>query len=694
MHSTPRPHPAILPGAQAGFAAPGNEPVTNARRCSGPGEPVGRFDPMAAGKKTGYDAEQIQVLEGLDPVRKRPGMYIGSTGPQGLHHLVWEVVDNSVDEAMAGHCTRVDVVLLADGGCKVIDNGRGIPVDKHPKYKNKTAAEVVLTVLHAGGKFGDGGYKVSGGLHGVGVSVVNALSSRLDLEVRREGNVYRQSYAAVKQGSKVAPGVPQGPLKLTGKAGRAGNGTTITFWPDPSVFEETEFRAATITERLQVTAFLNKGLQIGFRDERPGHQHETTFCFDGGIVDFVRHLNHSKEPLFKDVGSFSAAEADGEVDVAWQWNTGYHEGLHTFANGISTTEGGMHAEGFKRALTNAINRYAKDRTLLKGKDTSLQGDDVREGLTAIVSVRLREPQFEGQTKTKLGNTEIRSLVERLTNERFGRWLEEHPNQAKAIVTKASSAAKARTAAKQARELTRRKSALEGVGMPDKLADCSSRNAEGTELFIVEGNSAGGSARDARDPKTQAILPLRGKVLNVERASLDKILANAEIQALVAAIGGGIGKDFDVDKVRYERIVILSDADVDGGHIRTLLITFFYRQMTALVEAGRLYVAQPPLFSTLIAGTKTYIHDEAARQRIIEDNPNRNLVFARFKGLGEMDYPELRETCMDPATRSLVRIDVDQAAICDDILSKLMGDDVDARKTWIQENAKDVRFLDI
>ena len=649
---------------------------------------------MAAGKKTGYDAEQIQVLEGLDPVRKRPGMYIGSTGPQGLHHLVWEVVDNSVDEAMAGFCTRIDVVLQADGGCKVIDNGRGIPIDKHPKYKNKTAAEVVLTVLHAGGKFGDGGYKVSGGLHGVGVSVVNALSSRLELEVRREGNVYRQSYAAVKQGSKINSGVPQGPLKMTGKAGRAGNGTTITFWPDPSVFEETEFRAATILERLQVTAFLNKGLQIGFRDERPGHQHEVTFCFDGGIVDFVRHLNQSKEPIFKDVGSFSAADDDGEVDVAWQWNTGYHEGLHTFANGISTTEGGMHAEGFKRALTNAINRYAKDRNLLKGKDASLQGDDVREGLTAIVSVRLREPQFEGQTKTKLGNTEIRSLVERLTNERFGRWLEEHPNQAKAIVSKASSAARARTAAKQARELTRRKSALEGVGMPDKLADCSSRNAEGTELFIVEGNSAGGSARDARDPKTQAILPLRGKVLNVERASLDKILANAEIQSLVAAIGGGIGKDFDVEKVRYQRVVILSDADVDGGHIRTLLITFFYRQMTALVEAGRLFVAQPPLFSTLIGGTKTYIHDETARQRIIDDNPNRNLVFARFKGLGEMDYPELRETCMDPATRSLVRIDVDQAAICDDILSKLMGDDVDARKTWIQENAKDVRFLDI
>jgi DNA gyrase subunit B len=642
----------------------------------------------------GYDAEHIQVLEGLDPVRKRPGMYVGSTGSQGLHHLVYEVLDNAVDEAMAGFCTSIDVTLLADGGCRVTDNGRGIPVDKHPKFRDKSAAEVVLTTLHAGGKFGDGGYKVSGGLHGVGVSVVNALSARLDLEVRREGNVHRQSYAAERARGRVRPGVPQGPLRLIGKAGRAGNGTTITFWPDPDVFEEIEFRAATIMERLQVTAFLNQGLDINFRDERPGHEHRASFCFDGGIIDFVRHLNHSKEPLFKDVGSFRAAEPEGEVDVAWQWNTGYHEGLHTFANGISTTEGGMHAEGFKRALTNAINRYAKDRSLLKGKDASLQGDDVREGLTAIVSVRLREPQFEGQTKTKLGNTEIRSLVERLTNERFGRWLEEHPAPAKAIVAKASNAARARTAAKQARELTRRKSALEGVGMPDKLADCSSRSASGTELFIVEGNSAGGSARDARDPKHQAILPLRGKVLNVERASLDKILANAEIQSLVAAIGGGIGKDFDVDKVRYERIVILADADIDGGHIRTLLITFFYRQMTRLVEDQRLYVAQPPLYSTVIGGEKVYVPDEPARQRLVAEHAHRNLVFARFKGLGEMDYPELRETCMDPATRSLVRIDVDQAAICDDILAKLMGDDVEARKGWIQENAKDVRFLDI
>lgn len=650
--------------------------------------------PKARASRTGYDAEQIQVLEGLDPVRKRPGMYIGSTGTTGLHHLVWEVVDNAIDEAMAGHATRVDVTLLADGGCRVVDDGRGIPVDEHPRYKGRSAAEIVMTTLHAGGKFGGGGYKVSGGLHGVGVSVVNALSSRLVLEVDRDGTRWRQEYAAETARGGVQPGVPQGPLKAAGRSPRGHTGTTVTFWPDPAVFEEVEFRAATVTERLQQMAFLNRGLAIAFHDERPGHEHEQTFHFAGGIVDFVGHLNASKEPLFKGVGSFSASGPEGEVEVAWQWNTGYYEGLHTFANGISTTEGGMHAEGFKRALTQAVNRYAKDRGLLKAKDATFQGDDVREGLTAIVSVRLPEPQFEGQTKAKLGNTEIRSLVERATNEHFGRWLEEHPNQAKTIVTKALGAAKARTAAKQARELTRRKSALEGVGMPDKLADCSSRGSDGTELFIVEGNSAGGSARDARDPKTQAILPLRGKILNVERASSDKIVGNTEIQALVAAIGGGIGHDFDLSKVRYERVIILSDADVDGGHIRTLLITFFFRQMNPLVEAGRLYVAQPPLYSIEVGGQKVYVTDEAARQRLIEEHPRRELQFVRFKGLGEMDPPELRETAMDPATRNLVKIEVDQAAICDEILSVLMGDDVESRKQFIQQNAKDVRFLDI
>jgi DNA gyrase subunit B len=641
-----------------------------------------------------YSAEHIQVLEGLDPVRKRPGMYIGSTGPTGLHHLVWEVVDNAVDEAMAGYCTRIEVTLLAGCGCRVADNGRGIPVDEHPQYKGRSAAEIVMTTLHAGGKFGGGGYKVSGGLHGVGVSVVNALSTRVVLEIDRDGRTWRQEYAAVKQGRTVRPGVPQGKLKAVGQSKRGHTGTRVTFWPDADVFEDTEFRWTTVAERLQVMAFLNRGLTIELRDERPGHEQSQTFRFDGGIVDFVRHLNASKEPLFKDVGYFADKGPEGEVEVAWQWNTGYHEGLHSFANGISTTEGGMHAEGFKRALTQAINRYAKARNLVKGKDTTFQGDDVREGLTAIVSVRLADPQFEGQTKAKLGNTEMRSLVERATNEHLTHWLEEHPNPAKAIVQKAANAAKARSAARQARELTRRKTALDGVGMPDKLADCASRARDEAELFLVEGDSAGGSARDARDPRTQAILPLRGKILNVERASMDKVVANAEIQALIAAIGGGIGPDFDLSKVRYGKVIVLADADVDGGHIRTLLITFFYRHMTPLVEAGRLHVAQPPLYSVEVGGRKVYVADDPARLRLMEEHANRQLAFARFKGLGEMDPHELRETCMDPATRHLVQLDVDQAAIADEILSVLMGDDVDARRMWIQQNAKDARFLDV
>ncbi len=656
---------------------------------------MARKSSATAPRDAAYSAEHIQVLEGLDPVRKRPGMYIGSTGTSGLHHLVWEVVDNAVDEAMAGSCTRIDVSLLADGGCRVSDDGRGIPVDEHPQYKGRSAAEIVMTTLHAGGKFGGGGYKVSGGLHGVGVSVVNALSSRVVLEVDRDGRTWRQEYAAVRtRGGTVKPGVPQGPLRAAGPSKRGRTGTTITFWPDADVFEEVEFRWATVAERLQVMAFLNRGLVIALHDERPGHKRSETFAFDGGLVDFVRHLNASKEPLFADVGSFAERAEEGEVEVAWQWNTGYHEGIHSFANGISTTEGGMHAEGFKRALTQAVNRYAKARNLVKTKDVAFQGDDVREGLTAIVSVRLRDPQFEGQTKAKLGNTEIRSLVERATNEHLGRWLEEHPNPAKAIVAKASNAARARSAAKQARDLTRRKTALDGVGMPDKLADCAARTRDDAELFIVEGDSAGGSARDARDPRTQAILPLRGKIINVERASMDKVVANAEIQSLIAAIGGGIGSDFDLTKVRYGKVVVLADADVDGGHIRTLLITFFYRHMTPLVEAGRLYVAQPPLYSVELAGQKVYVADDAARARVVQEHPNRQLAFARFKGLGEMDPPELRETCMDPATRHLVKIDVDQAAIADDVLAVLMGDDVEARRSWIQRNAKDARFLDV
>lgn len=515
-------------------------------------------------KAADYGADQIQVLEGLDPVRKRPGMYIGSTGPTGLHHCIWEVVDNSVDEAMAGHATRIDVVLLPDGGCRVSDNGRGIPVEaqKSGTHKGKSTLEVVMTVLHAGGKFGEGGgYKVSGGLHGVGVSVVNALSSRLVAEVARDGHLWTQEFAAVKSGRTVKSGVPQGKPRKVGKAPRSTTGkgthtgTTITFWPDADVFETVDFRAATIIERLQIVAYLNRGLEIGFRDERPGHEDERTFQFAGGIVDYVEHLNASKQPLFSKVGYFADSDANGEVEVAWQWNNGYHENLHGFANGISTTEGGTHAEGFRKALTQAVNRNARDKGLLKDKEPNLSGDDVREGMTAIVSVRLEEPQFEGQTKTKLGSTTMRGLVERATTEQFGRWLEENPAEAKAIVAKAQQAAKARKAAKAAKDLTRKKSRLDGGGLGGKLADCSSR--KGGELLVVEGASAGGSAKNARDPKTQAILPLRGKILNVERATMDKILANSEVQALVTAIGGGIGREFDVTKARYEKTIVMS-----------------------------------------------------------------------------------------------------------------------------------------
>ncbi|MFN8016045.1 MAG: DNA topoisomerase subunit B [Acidimicrobiia bacterium] len=641
-----------------------------------------------------YDASKITVLEGLDPVRKRPGMYIGTTGSQGLHHLVWEVVDNSIDEAMAGFCTRIQVVINKDGSCSVTDDGRGIPVDPHPSYPKKSAAEVVLTTLHAGGKFGDGGYKVSGGLHGVGISVVNALSKKLDLRIERDGAAYEMSFAAEGSGSSIKSGIAQSKLKKVGTVPKKRSGTSITFWPDERVFDDVNFKAQTICERLQIMAFLNKGLIIDFRDERSNHEREETFVYAGGISDFVKHLNASKTPLFQSVGSFSTATPEGEIDVAWQWNNSYNEGLHSFANGISTTEGGMHAEGFKRALTTACNKYARQMGMLKEKDSNLFGEDTREGMCAVVSVRLSEPQFEGQTKTKLGNTGMRSAVEKATSDFFFAWLEQHPNEAKQIINKAIGASKARKAAKQAKELTRRKSSLDSGGLPGKLADCSSKKSQECEMFIVEGNSAGGSAKDARDPKTQAILPLRGKILNVERAPIDKILKNAEIQALVASIGAGIGADFDIEKARYKKIIILADADVDGGHIRTLLITFFYRQMFPLVEAGCLYVAQPPLYSTEIKGEKIYIADEAQRQEIIQKNSRSNLRFVRFKGLGEMDAKELRETAINPKTRRLVRIDIDQAAICDDVLSKLMGDDAAARREFIQDNAKEVENIDI
>ena len=634
----------------------------------------------------GYGASDITVLEGLDPVRKRPGMYIGSTGPSGLHHLVTEILDNAVDEAMAGYCTRIDVTILANGSCRVSDDGRGIPVEEHPKYPGKSAAEIVYTVLHAGGKFGGKGYKVSGGLHGVGASVVNALSKELVVEVDRNNEHYLLKF---RDGGK-----PQGKLKVTGAAPRGRTGTTITFTPDPTIFDDVDFRTQTIFERAQIMAFLNRGLEIRLIDERAGREMKEIFRYNGGIVDYVRHLNNAKESLFRKVGSYEQSEESQEVEVAFQWNTGYYESIHSFANGISTIEGGMHEEGFRKAITNVVNRYARKRNLLKEKDENLLGEDIREGLTAIISVRLAEPQFEGQTKGKLGNVSIRSLVERATNEKLADWLEENPKEGSQIVAKAVQASRARMAARQARDLTRRKSALDGAGLPGKLVDCSSRDPRECELFIVEGNSAGGSAKDARDPRTQAILPIRGKILNVEKARSDKILRNTEIQALIAAIGAGVEADFDVTKVRYDKIILLADADVDGSHIRTLLLTFFFRQMTEMVNNGHVYVAQPPLYSTLVGKEKAYLRDDLAKAKFLAEHPDHKNDFQRLKGLGEMDFDELRDTTMDPTKRALLQITVEQAALADEVCSILMGDDVPQRRHFIQTNAKDVRFLDI
>jgi DNA gyrase subunit B len=641
---------------------------------------------------TSYGAKDMQVLEGLEPVRKRPGMYIGSTGPTGLHHCVWEVVDNSVDEAMAGYCTRIDITLLADGGCRVVDNGRGIPTDINPIHKI-SGVEIALTKLHGGGKFGGDGYKVSGGLHGVGVSVVNALSSKLVVEVDQKGKRHTMTF--------VDGGTPKGKLKVTGESPRNGSrephrGTTVTFWPDGSIFETTEFSARTIIERLQMMAFLNKGLEIRFRDERPGHDSEpVVFKYAGGIVDFVKHVNKTKDSLFSKVGYYQDSDDTSEVEVAFQWNTAYNtDGIHSFANGINTVEGGTHVEGFKAALTTAVNKYARAKTLLKEKDVNLQGEDIREGITSIVSVRLRDPQFEGQTKAKLGNTSIKTLVQKATNEKLGDWFEENPTEANKIVKKAIAAAQARAAAKKARDVIRSKTLLDGAGMPDKLKDCSSKNREERELFIVEGDSAGGSAVQARNPATQAILPIRGKILNVERARIDRMLKNAEIQTLISAIGAGLGDEFELDKRRYDKVCILTDADVDGAHIRTLLLTFFFRQMKPLVENGHIYICEPPLYSTEVAKEKVYLKDDAARARFLAERPNHKKDFARLKGLGEMDYQELQVTTMDPAQRTLLQVNVEQAALADEILSILMGEDVESRKHFIQTNAKDVRFIDI
>jgi len=635
---------------------------------------------------TSYTAESITVLEGLEAVRKRPGMYIGSTGLRGLHHLVYEVVDNAVDEALAGYCTRIDITLTSDGGVRVIDDGRGIPVDEHP-VEHRSALEVVMTQLHAGGKFGGDSYAVSGGLHGVGVSVVNALSKRLDVEVVRDGWRHRQSYER---------GLPTAPLERVGKA--RGHGSTVAFWPDPDIFEETEFRFETLSNRMREMAFLNAGLRITLTDERDEGKSEV-YQYAGGIRDFVAHLNASKEPVHPQIIYFEGQANSHYAEVAMQWNSSYNDAVSTFANTINTHEGGTHEEGFRAALTTTINRYARNSALLKEKDPNLSGDDVREGLTAIVSVKLREPQFEGQTKTKLGNTDIKGFVQQTTNRALDEWFEEHGPQAKAIVVKCIQAARARMAARNARELTRRKSLLESSSLPGKLADCSSRDPRQAELFIVEGNSAGGSAKEARNRTFQAILPIRGKILNVEKARLDQALKNVEIQSIITAMGTGIGEDFDLTKARYNKIVLMADADVDGSHIRTLLLTFLFRFLRGLVESGFVYIAQPPLYKIKFGrgdGDVFYAYSEAEREQWFKRNPakSRNVRPQRYKGLGEMNADELWETTMDPERRTLLQIGLEDAAIADEIFTILMGENVEYRRNFIQRNAKDVRFLDI
>ncbi|MGH8907983.1 MAG: DNA topoisomerase (ATP-hydrolyzing) subunit B [Egibacteraceae bacterium] len=662
-----------------------------------------------------YAAKDITVLEGLEAVRKRPGMYIGSTGPRGLHHLVWEVVDNAVDEAMAGECSEILITLLNNGGCRVTDDGRGIPVDEIPALR-KSALEVVLTVLHAGGKFDNKSYAVSGGLHGVGVSVVNALSRRLEAEVRRYGRVYRQAYER---------GAPTGPVEIVGEAplgadGRPQTGTTITFWPDDEIFESLDYSWETLTTRFRETAFLTAGLRVRLTDERDLPEAEdgprtVEFCYDGGLRDFVAHLNSAKDPLHDSIVSFRATEANGdgphEVEVALQWNSTYHESIHTFANTINTHEGGTHEEGFRKALTAVVNRVARETGLLKNgagrarnsDNLSLTGEDIREGLTAIISVKLADPQFEGQTKTKLGNTHIRSFVERTCNEQLKTWFEEHPGETKVIVNKAIQGARARLAARAARELTRRKGLLDSSQLPGKLADCASRNPRECEIFIVEGDSAGGSSKQARNREFQAVLPIRGKILNVEKARLGKILENREIQALITAIGTGIGEEFDLAKARYHKIVMLMDADVDGAHIRTLVLTFLFRHMKELIDAGYVYIAQPPLYQIQPKGARNkdrirYAYSDRDRDRVIAELSNgdgsKKLEISRFKGLGEMDAEQLEITTLDRANRTLLQVTMEDAATADQLFTILMGEDVEARRDFIVRNARDVRFLDV
>ncbi|MBZ4498730.1 DNA topoisomerase (ATP-hydrolyzing) subunit B [Dermacoccus sp. 147Ba] len=674
---------------------------------------------------TEYDASAIQVLEGLEAVRKRPGMYIGSTGERGLHHLVWEIVDNSVDEALAGHADRVDVTILPDNGLRVSDNGRGIPTGRNEQYDMSTV-ELVLTQLHAGGKFGGGGYKVSGGLHGVGSSVVNALSTRLEVEVRQKGHVYRMEFEG---------GVPLGPLREEEATDETG--TTITFWASPEIFETTTYDFETVRARFQQMAFLNKGLTIALTDERAevldegaadeaaadaaaeGGDAETadaaaekakkgksvTYRYDDGLLDYVKHLNSSKraEVVNEDIIAFEAEDTERylSVEVAMQWTTAYNESVHTYANTINTHEGGTHEEGFRAAMTKLVNDFARREKLLKEKDDNLTGDDIREGLTAVISVKLAEPQFEGQTKTKLGNSEIKGFVQAAVRDEFDHWLQMHPREGKAIVNKAIAAASARMAARKARETARRKGLLEGGGLPGKLKDCQSKDPSLSEVFIVEGDSAGGSAVQGRNPFNQAILPIRGKILNVEKARIDKVLANQEVQALISGFGTGIGEDFDIDKARYHKIVLMADADVDGMHIRTLLLTLLFRFMRPLIEAGYVYLAQPPLYRLKWSNHEhEFAFTDRERDAMIAEGqskgrrlPKDNGV-QRYKGLGEMNYQELWETTMDPEARTLLQVTLEDAAAADEIFAVLMGEDVESRRSFIQRNAKDVRFLDI
>jgi len=630
-----------------------------------------------------YSGKDIQVLEGLEAVRKRPGMYIGSTGPKGLHHLVYEVVDNSVDEALAGYATKIDVVLHVDSSCSVTDNGRGIPVDNVPKYK-KPALEVVLTMLHAGGKFGGQGYKVSGGLHGVGVSVVNALSSRLDVEVKVNKKIYTQTY---DHGKPVAPLKTGGSTKTTG--------TMVTFWPDDTIMETVSFDYDTIASHLRETAFLNRNLKITLTDERELEPRRDEFRYEGGIVDFVKYLIGGKETVTSKPVYFEAEGAEGTVEVAMQWNTGYTDTVLAFANNINTHEGGTHLDGFKNALTRTINDYARRNGIIKEKEDNLSGEDIREGLVAVVSVKLRDPQFEGQTKTKLGNTEFRAFVQGVVTQGLSEYLEEHPKPARAIVTKSAQAAKARAAARKARELTRRKGLLESSTLPGKLADCSIKDAAFSEIYLVEGDSAGGSAKQARDRSFQAILPLRGKILNVERAGLNRALASEEIQNMITAFGTSVAEEFDLSAARYHKVIIMTDADVDGSHIRCLILTLFYRYMREMIEAGYVYIAQPPLFKISHGKTVKYAYSDAELQKeLAKLGETTKYGIQRYKGLGEMNPEQLWDTTMDPARRTLLQVTIDDALAAEEAFSNLMGSEVEPRKEFIQRRARDVRFLDI